>query len=160
VPVYEYEMPLVKTGDNIEVEVPAITGKKMNGVIRSIDPVLDPMTRSVRVRAVLENPDGVLKPEMYVNATLQANLGEVLVVPQEAVFATGDKNVIFVAKKGGLFEPREVKVGAVSEGVEEIKSGLSEGETVVVSGNFLIDSESRLKGALEGMGGGGHQHGQ
>ena len=159
-PIYEYEIPLVKIGDHVEVEVPAVSGKKFQGVIRAIDPVLDPMTRSVRVRATLDNPEGHLKHEMYVNATLQINLGELLTVPEEAVFATGEKNILFVAKPDGVFEPREVAVGASSEGLREIKSGVAEGETVVVSGNFLIDSESRLKGALEGMGTGGHQHGQ
>lgn len=159
-PIYEYEIPLVKIGDSVEVEAPAISGKKFQGVIRAIDPVLDHMTRTVRVRAVLDNPEGHLKHEMYVNATLQINLGQLLTVPEEAVFATGEKNIIFVTEQGGVFEPREVEVGASSEGRREIKSGLAEGETVVVSGNFLIDSESRLKGALEGMGAGGHQHGQ
>ena len=117
------------------------------------------MTRSVRVRAVLQNPDGFLKPEMYVNATLRINLGEVLAVPEEAVFMTGEDNIVFVVKSDGIFEPRSVKVGAKSEGYYEVKSGLSEGETVVTSGNFLIDSDSRLKAALTGMSGGGHQHG-
>ena len=158
-PVYEYEIPLVKVGDQLKIEAPAIPGKKFQGKIRSMDSVLDPVTRSVRVRAVLENPEGILKPEMYVNATLQIDLGEVLTVPEEAVFKTGDKNIVFVAKSGGLFEPREVELGVKSESFQEIKSGVSENETVVVSGNFLIDSESRLKAALEGMGGGAHQHG-
>jgi len=159
-PIYEYELPLIKTGDSIEAEVSANPGQKYHGTIRSIDPVLDPMTRSVRARAVLDNADGALKPEMYVNVTLQAGLGEVLAVPEEAVFATGEKNIIFVEKKDGFFEPREVITGASSEGHRQIKSGLNEGEEVVVSGNFLIDSESRLKGALEGVSGGEHQHGQ
>ena len=159
-PVYEYEIPLVKVGDQLKIEAPAIPGKKFQGKIRSMDSVLDPVTRSVRVRAVLENPEGILKPEMYVNAVLQIDLGEVLTVPEEAVFKTGDKNIVFVAKSGGLFEPREVELGVKSESFQEIKSGVSENETVVVSGNFLIDSESRLKAALEGMtSGGGHQHG-
>lgn len=162
-PIYEYEIPLIKVGDKVEVEVPAIPGKSFQGTIRSIDPVLDPATRSVRVRAVLANPDGALKPEMYVNAVLKVDLGVVLVVPEEAVFATGEKNIVFVAKPGGIFEPREVALGAKSESYYEIKSGLGEGEEVVTGGNFLIDSESRLKAALQGMegkGGSGHKHGQ
>ena len=158
-PVYEYEIPLVKVGDSVQVEVPAVTGHAFEGTIRSIDSVLDPVTRTVRIRAVLENADGLLKPEMYANATLQINLGEVLVVPDEAVFSTGERNIIFVAKEDGVFEPREVTLGAKSENAREVKSGVLEGEKVVTSGNFLIDSESRLKGALQGMGGGAHKHG-
>ena len=160
VPVYEYEIPLVKTGQKIEVEVPSLPGKKFEGLVRSIDSVLDPMTRSIRIRAVLDNLEGALKPEMYVNATLQVDLGEILTVPEEAIFATGEKNIVFLARDEGFFEPREVVAGVSSEGRREIKSGLAEGDNVVVSGNFLIDSESRLKGALEGMAGGeGHHHG-
>jgi hypothetical protein len=158
-PIYEYEIPLVKVGNAVEVELSAASGKTFHGTIRAIDSVLDPMTRSVRVRALLDNPEGALKPEMYVNVTLQIPLGEVLVVPEEAVFRTGEKNVVFVVKQEGVFEPREVVLGVKTEKFQEIKSGVSEGEKVVVSGNFLIDSESRIKGALEGMSGGGHVHG-
>ncbi len=159
-PIYEYEIPLVKVGDTLEIEIPSVPDKKVQGVIRSIDSVLDPMTRSVRVRAILENPEGLLKPEMYANAMLKINLGESVTVPTEAVFSTGEKNVVFVMKEGGVFEPREVSLGVKTENGYQVKSGLEEGEIVVTSGNFLIDSESRLKAALQGMGGGGgHQHG-
>jgi len=159
-PIYEYEIPLVKVGDTLEIEIPSVPDKKVQGIIRSIDSVLDPMTRSVRVRAVLENPEGLLKPEMYANATLKINLGENATVPTEAVFSTGEKNIVFVAKPDGVFEPREVTLGIKTENGYQVKSGLGEDELVVTSGNFLIDSESRLKAALQGMGsGGGHQHG-
>lgn len=158
-PIYEYEIPLVKIGDKLNVEVAAVSGKQFEAVIRSIDPVIDPVTRTVRVRAILQNPEGLLKPEMYVNTTLKVNLGVVLSVPQEAVFATGDKNIVFVQKSEGFFEPRQVTLGTKTEHAYEVKSGLAEGEQVVISGNFLIDSESRLKSALESAAGGGHQHG-
>ncbi|MFA7255699.1 MAG: efflux RND transporter periplasmic adaptor subunit [Candidatus Omnitrophota bacterium] len=158
-PIYEYETPFVHVGDTVEVDVPAISDKKFQGIIRSLDSVVDPMTRSLRIRAQLENPDGVLKPEMYVNAMLKTDLGEQLAVPEEAVFRTGEKNIVFVVKENNVFEPREVTLGAKVDRYYEIKSGLQEGELAVTSGNFLIDSESRLKSALEGAGGGGHQHG-
>jgi len=96
---------------------------------------------------------------MYVNAVLKTDLGEQLAVPEEAVFATGEKNIVFVVKENKVFEPREVELGAKVDGYYEIKGGLQENEQVVTSGNFLIDSESRLKSALEGTGGGGHVHG-
>ena len=159
-PIYEYEMPFVHVGDTVEVDVPAVSGKKFRGIVRSLASVVDPVTRSVRVRAQLDNPDGILKPEMYVNVTLKAGLGEQLAVPEEAVFATGEKSIVFVAVGKDAFAPREITIGAKADQFYEVKSGLLEGEQVVTSGNFLIDSESQLKAALEGvMSGGGHKHG-
>ncbi len=159
-PVYEFELPLVRPGQTIEVDVVASSGKRLTGVIRAIDPVLDPATRSARVRAVLEDPDRLLKPEMFVNASIAVPLGEVLAVPDEAVFHTGTRRLVFVDQGEGLFEPREVTVGATADDDLELKAGVQEGERVVTSGNFLIDSESRLKAALQGLSGEGHQHGQ
>jgi multidrug efflux pump subunit AcrA (membrane-fusion protein) len=161
-PIYEYEMPFVHVGDKVEVDVPAISNKKFQGIVRSLDSVVDPVTRSIRVRAQLENPDGVLKPEMYVNAMLRTNLGEQLAVPEEAVFATGEKNIVFVTQANNVFEPREVELGTKADRFYQVKSWLQEGDQVVTSGNFLIDSESRLKSALESVGssgGGEHHHG-
>ncbi len=159
-PIYEYEIPLVKAGDRLKAEVPGMPGKAFEGEIRSIDSVLDPETRSARVRAVLDNSEGLLKPEMFVNATILIAAGEKLAVPEQAVFSTGEKQIVFVAKADGNFEPREVGLGIKTDDFLEVLSGLSEGELVVTSGNFLIDSESRLKAALEGIGSkGGHQHG-
>ena len=161
-PIYEYEMPFVHVGDTVEVEVPAVSDQKFHGILRALDSVVDPVTRSIRVRAQLENPVGILKPEMYVNVMLQTNLGAQIAVPEEAVFATGEKNIVFVVKENNVFEPREVGLGAKADRFYQIKSGLQEGEKVVTSGNFLIDSESRLISALEGAGssgGGEHSHG-
>lgn len=157
-PVYEYEIPFMKTGQTLTVELAALPGEKVKGIIRAIDSVVDPMTRTARIRAQVDNPGGMLKPEMFVNTELEVILGEVLAVPEEAVFATGERSVLFVAKPGGVFEPREVTAGAKAGGYVEIRSGISEGENVVISGNFLMDSESRLKGALEGAVSGAHQH--
>jgi RND family efflux transporter MFP subunit len=158
-PIYEYETPFVHTGDSVEVDVPAISGQKFRGTIRALDSVVDPVTRCIRVRAQLENPDGILKPEMYVNATLKTSLGEQLAVPEEAVFVTGEKNIVFVVKENNVFEPREVELGAKADNFYQVKSGLGEGDRVVTSGNFLIDSESRLRSALEGVASGDHRHG-
>ncbi len=159
-PVYEYELSLVRTGQKVQVETSAIPGQVFEGTVQSIDSVLDPMSRSARIRAVLKDPQGVLRPEMYVNALLQADLGERLAVPQEAVLDTGTRRVLFVEKSEGVLEPREVEVGVRADGYVEILKGISEGEPVVTSGNFLVDSESRLKSALEGAASQGHQHGQ
>src|SRR3989338_5086960 len=150
-PVYEFELPFVAVGQTVSVEMPSATGQRFEGVIRSVDSVLDPATRSARARAVLTDPNGVLKPEMFVNASISVSVGEVLAIPEEAVFNTGAKQIAFVDKGQGLFEPRDVTVGVKADDYYEVKSGVAEGELVVTSGNFLIDSESRLKAALQGM---------
>lgn len=151
VPIYEFELPYVEVGQEITIEVQTIPGKTLQGVVRSIDTVLDPATRSANARAVLTDSEKVLKPHMFVNASIIIELGSALAVPEEAVFATGIKHIIFVDKGDGIFEPRDVTVGAKADGYYQIKEGVVEGERVVTSGNFLIDSESRLKGALKGM---------
>lgn len=161
-PVYEYELPLIRVGQEIRAEVPSVSNETFHGTIRAVDSMVDQATRTTRVRAQLKDPEGRLKPDMYVNVSLDVDLGETPAIPEEAVFDTGTKKIVFVDKGQGVFEPRDITVGARAEGYYELKSGIQEGEVVVTSGNFLIDSESRLKAALEGMSepGGGHQHGQ
>ena len=149
--IYEYEIGLVKVGDVLEIEVSALGSRKLNGEIRSIDTVVDAATRTVRVRAQVSNADGLLKPDLFVNATLRIDLGEGIAVPQEAIFAPGTSNIVFVDKGNGLFEPRRVMLGTRAESDYEIKSGLIPGERVITNGNFLVDSESRLKAALSSM---------
>lgn len=161
--IYEYELPYVKPGTAVEVTIPSVPGHLFKGTLRALDSVVDQATRTVRARAVLDNLEGLLKPEMYVDVVIRVSLGEVLTVPSEAVFETGTQKIVFVRKADGIFEPREVTLGARSENIWEIKSGITEGEEVVTSGNFLIDSESRLRAAIQGLGSGsgagGHQHG-
>ncbi len=157
--VYEFELPVVRVGSQLRVEAPALGGATLIGTIRAVDGVLDPMTRSARVRAVLDDPQRLLKPGMFVNASLVVELGEVLAIPESAVLDTGTRTLAFVAKGDGVFEPREVVLGQKAEGFYEVKAGVAEGEPVVTSGNFLIDSESRLKAALQGMEHGEHRHG-
>lgn len=158
--IYEYELPFVKVGSTVKVRVPTFPEKEFTGEVRGLTPVLDPETRSVRIRAKVGNPEGLLKPNMYVDLYLESELGEALAVPLEAVMETGERRIVFVAKGDGHFEPREVTVGVKAGDFYEVKSGLAMGEQVVVSGNFLIDSESRLQAAFQGMdSGGGHQHG-
>ena len=158
--IYEYELPLVRVGQELAVEVPSLPGQMFRGAIRAIDQMVDPATRTTRVRALLQDPQGQLKPDMYVNTMIAVDLGDVLAVPEEAIFATGQRQLVFVDKGQGLFEPRDVTVGAKADRAVEITAGLVEGERVVTSGNFLLDSESRLKAARQDAGGAGHQHGQ
>lgn len=160
--VFEYELPLIGVGQAVSIDVSALPGQIFKGTVRAIDLMVDPATRTTRVRAQLQDPQGQLRPDMFVNVTIEVDLGEALAVPEEAVFDTGMKKIVFIDNGQGLFEPRDVTLGAKVDDYYEVKSGLREGEGVVTSGNFLVDSESRLKAALEdmGAGGGGHSHGQ
>lgn len=158
--IYEYELPFVKAGMNVKVRVPTLPDQEFSGEIRALDPVLDEATRSIRVRARVENPAGLLRPGMYVDLYLRSDEGEAVAVPEEAVMFTGERALVFVARGEGFFEPREVTLGTHAEKFYEVKNGLEAGERVAVSGNFLIDSESRLQGAFQGMTEGGHPHGQ
>jgi hypothetical protein len=150
--IYEYELPLVREGQPATIDVSTVPGRTVQGTVKAIDPIVDHMTRTVRIRIIVEDPQGWLKPAMYVNVLIGTDLGEVLAVPEEAVFATGTKHIVFVDKGDGLFEPRDITVGAKADGYVEVNAGLSAREIVVTSGNFLIDSESRLQAALEGLG--------
>ncbi len=158
--IYEYELPLVKVDQEVSVDMGSLPGVHFQGVIRAIDPVVDPATRTTRIRIKLKEANAALRPDMYVNIHIQIELGEVLAIPAEAVFDTGNRKIVFVEKGNGNYEPREVVVGSKTENVYEVKQGIDENEKVVVSGNFLIDSESRLRASLSSSASnGGHQHG-
>jgi len=158
--LYEYDLPLVRLGQEALVSLPNDATQQFLGKVVYVAPVLNAQTRTATARLEFPNPKGILRPGMYVTAQIVAELGERLVVPETAVLDTGTRKVLFVDKGQGLFEPRDVTVGTKADGYDEVTSGVSEGEQVVASGNFLIDSESRLKAALEGLTGGEHQHGQ
>jgi membrane fusion protein, copper/silver efflux system len=147
--VYEYELPFVKVGEPAVVTLAYLPGRSFQGKVGFIYPVLEGSTRTIQVRIEFANPGMELKPDMFVQVALQGNLGERLTVPDGAVISSGTRNIVFVAKGEGYFEPREVQIGLRLPDAVEILGGLSEGEMVVASGNFLIDSESRLKSALE-----------
>ena len=157
--LYEYEIPFVKIGTPVTIRIANFAEREFSGEVRALDPVLDPMTRSIRARIWVAHSEGVLRPEMYVDVYLKSEIEEALAVPSEAVMPAGEENLVFVSHGEGYFEPRDVKLGAKTENFYEVKSGLTAGERVAVSGNFLIDSESRLQGALQGMKSGDHAHG-
>jgi len=148
--IYEYEIGLVKEGIPVEIESIAFPGEKFSGKITGITPVLDPMTRSVQARAEVDNSEHKLKPEMFVNVKIDVDLGEKLAVSEEAVINTGKRALVVVSNDAGNFLSKEVKLGQSAEGFYEVLAGLNEGETIVASGNFLIDSESRLQSAISG----------
>jgi len=155
--IYEYEIGLIKEGLPIEVEAVAFPGEEFKGKITAITPVLDPMTRSVQVRAEIEDPQHKFRPEMFVNVKINVDLGEKLAVSEEAVINTGARTLVVVTDEKGNFLSKEVKLGQRAEGFYEVLEGLSEDEIVVTSGNFLIDSESRLQSAISDS---EHKHGQ
>ncbi len=143
--IYEYEISLVKPGQEIEAVTPAYPGRVFRGSIKSVDSILSAETRTLRVRAEVENPDGLLKPDMYAEVRIKVTLGSRLAVPLSAVIDTGVRKLVYVAKGEGTLEPVEVRIGFEGDEYAEILSGIKEGEKVVTSANFLVDSESRLK---------------
>jgi multidrug efflux pump subunit AcrA (membrane-fusion protein) len=145
---YEYEVPEVKVGLDAEVTLAALPGETLRAKVVYVYPYVNDQTRTVSVRLELPNRDGRLKPGMYANVTVGVDLGPQLVVDDDAVLDTGTREIVFVADGEGRFVPRDVVLGPRSEGQVVIRSGLREGERVVSSGNFLVDSESRLKAAL------------
>jgi RND family efflux transporter MFP subunit len=149
--VYEYEVPFVKVGQTADMQLSYYAGKSYKGKITYIYPTVDPMARTVKVRIEFPNAGFELKPQMFANVQLNINYGKQVLVPQEAVMDSGDKQYVFLVHDGGVFEPRTVQLGAKFEGGVVVLSGLKAGETIVTSGNFLIDSESRLKSAMGGM---------
>ena len=161
--VYEYELPFVKTGLNAEIEFPYNGGPHgdgphgagrmtLRGKVTFVYPYLEEKTRTAKIRFAFTNPNFILKPDMFVNVKLKINLGNKLVVPEDAVLDTGTEQYVFVDKGNGYFEPRAVKLGPEAGGYYAIESGLKAGERVVTAANFIIDSESRLKGAFANMG--------
>jgi multidrug efflux pump subunit AcrA (membrane-fusion protein) len=143
--IFEYEVPYVKVGQNAGMQLSYYPGKKWNGRVSFIYPTVDAATRTVRVRIEFPNPGFQLKPQMFADVNLKINYGNQVVVPQEAVLDSGKEQRVFVAKGGGYFEPRQITTGAKLDGRVVVLSGVKAGDTVVSSGNFLIDSESRLK---------------
>jgi RND family efflux transporter MFP subunit len=148
--VFEYEASAVRLGMPTAMTLSYLPGRTFRGKVNYILPQVDAATRTLKVRIEFPNTDFALKPDMYGEVEFQTGGGRRLVVPQTAVLNSGDRQVVFVDRGKGYFEPREVKLGGRSEGRVEILSGLQPGERIVISGNFLIDSESQLKTSLGG----------
>ena len=149
--IYESDLPYVKTGMPVEITLSYWPDKVFKGTISFITPTLDPETRTLRARLEINNPDLALKPEMYADAHLNYELGERLVVPEQAVMRTGLRNYVFREGDDGKLVPIEIKLGVRTDGYYEVLAGLNEGDRVVTSANFLVDSESSMKAALEAL---------
>jgi RND family efflux transporter MFP subunit len=151
--VYEYELPWLELGLEATVELSYLPGEPIRGTLTYIAPFLDPETRTIEVRLELDNQDGRLKPEMFGNAVI-AGIPHLnaLAIPSNAVIRSGKRTIAIVAKGEGRFEPRELALGLdTADGWLEVLSGLDEGEPVVVSSQFLIDSESNLQEAVKAL---------
>jgi membrane fusion protein, copper/silver efflux system len=146
--IYEYEAGLVKTGTPVEVRAIAYPGELFEGQVISVTPILETATRTLKVRALVDNPANKLKLEMFVNVAIKYDLGDKLSVPEEAVMHAGTRDIVFVANANGHFESRVVTLGTKAQGYYEVLRGLAENDEVVTSGNFLIDSESKLNAVL------------
>jgi membrane fusion protein, copper/silver efflux system len=156
--VYEFEAANIREGMRADVTLSSFPGRTFHGRVTYINPQLESSTRTLKVRVELPNPGFQLKPDMYADVTLHINGSRSLVVPAEAVMDSGSEQMVFVGLGDGYFESRKVTLGGKVDNKYIITSGLKAGEQVVTSGNFLIDSESRLKSATGNMGG-GHNHG-
>jgi multidrug efflux pump subunit AcrA (membrane-fusion protein) len=148
--VFEYEASAIRLGQPAALTLAYLPGRTFHGSVSYILPQIDPATRTVKVRIQFANPEFLLKPEMYGEVEFQTGGARRLVVPRTAVLNSGAHQTVFVDRGNGYFEPREVRIGAQTDGRIEILSGLKPGERIVISGNFLIDSESQLKTALGG----------
>ncbi len=153
VDIYEYELPWVHKGMPAEMELAYIPGKTFKGEVLFVYPYLDTKTRTAKLRLAFQNSELELKPGMYANINLQAeSIEESVVIPQEAVIDSGVRKVVFVALEKGRFQPREITVGIEGNDHEiQVLAGLSAGERIVLSGQFLLDSESRLREAIQKM---------
>lgn len=143
--VYESDVQYIKTGQNVEITSGAYPGEIFNAKINFVDPVFDANSRTLQVRIDVTNKGGKLKPDMYVKVRINTFFTQNLAVPKNAVIRTGQKDLVYVEKEKGVYEPRTVTIGYEQDGYYEIKSGLMEGEKVVSSGGFLIDSESQIQ---------------
>ena len=153
--VYQYELPWVKVGGQVEIELSYLAGKSFRGVITYIYPYLNMETKTAKVRVEVPNTQNFeLKPDMYATVKITSPISVYAVaVPDEAIIRSGERNVVVMSLGGGYFDPREVKLGATAEGYVQILDGIKEGEKIVVSSQFLIDSESNLKAAISQMAG-------
>ncbi len=143
--IYEYEVPLVKVGQTARITLPYQSGSAYQAEVNYIYPMLDPVSRTVKVRLAMKNPGLIFKPEMFANVEINVSSGPRLVIPRSAVIDSGMRQIVYVEKKPGVYEQREVKLGLRGENYVEILKGIAKGERVVTSGNFLIDSESQLR---------------
>jgi len=147
--VYESDLPYVQVGMPMELTLPYWPGKTFQGKVTFLSPSLDSETRTLKIRLEIPNGDSLLKLEMYADGKLSYPLGEKVVVPEAAIMRTGQRSHAFLDSADGKLVPVAVEIGVRSDGYYEVRSGLNEKDRVVTSANFLVDSESSMRAALE-----------
>ncbi|MCB0407867.1 MAG: efflux RND transporter periplasmic adaptor subunit, partial [Bdellovibrionales bacterium] len=147
--VFEIDLPYIKEGQSAQISANFLQGKILPGKVISVDQVINPETRTAKVRIKLLKSDSSIRPESYVNATVFAPLGKHTTIPLEAIMDTGVDTYIFLKKDEGIFEPKKIRVILETESEAAIAGEVSPGNIVVVGANFLIDSESRLKAMIQ-----------
>jgi Cu(I)/Ag(I) efflux system membrane fusion protein len=146
--VYEKDLGSVRVGLPARVTLATQPGGEWRGTVSFVSPTVKPDTRTIEARIDVDNAGGVLKPDMFVDVSLEGAPSAALTVPESAVIPTGERTLVFVDKGDGHYEPREVALGARVAGGYEVRRGLAAGERVVISANFLLDSESSLRAAI------------
>ncbi len=151
--IYEKDLPYVHSGQTAIVRASYGQDRTFEGTVQLVLPRVEDVTRTATARIVLPNPDGFLRPGMFVDVRFAAQLADdAVLVPEEAILRSGEHNTVFVALDGGFFDPREVKLGVRSEGgFYQVLSGVRAGERIVTSGQFMLDSESQLREAIQKM---------
>ena len=152
VDIFEDELPWARVGDQVRMTVAAAPGRTFEGQLTYIYPYAESQTRTVKARLEFDNAELLLKPDMFADVTILASPEvEAIAVPSEAVVRSGVREQVFVVREPGKFEPRDVRLGVGSDGWTQILEGVEAGEQVVVSAQFLIDSESKLREAAAKM---------
>jgi Cu(I)/Ag(I) efflux system membrane fusion protein/cobalt-zinc-cadmium efflux system membrane fusion protein len=151
--IFEYELPWIFEGQEVEMRIPFEPGKIYTGKVSFVYPYLQRKTRDVVIRLEFDNPDLALKPDMYADVWIKTGaISEGLIIPSEAVIRSGERNIVFVAQQHGKFTPRNITLGlSLDDGMVQVLSGVAPGDLVVTSGQFLLDSESKLKEAVQKM---------
>jgi len=151
--IYEKDLPYVHDGQPASVRMTYGSGQTLEGRVQLVLPQVEDLTRAATARIVLPNPNGALRPGMFVDVRFTAQIADdAVLVPDMAVLRSGERDTVFVALEGGRFEAREVKLGARSEGgLYQVLDGLQAGDRVVTSGQFMLDSDSQLQEAIQKM---------
>ncbi len=153
--IYQMDLPWIKLGQKVELELSYLPGKTYQGKVTYIYPFLNDETKTVKIRSEVKNTSSYdFKPGMFATVKIVSPISiNAIVVPEQAIIRSGERNIAIISLGGGYFEPREVKLGVTSDGFVQILEGIKEGEKIVVSSQFLIDSESNLKAAITQMSG-------
>lgn len=149
--VYESDLPAVRLGMEARITIPFLPERSWHGPVTYVAPTVEEKTRTIKVRVEISNDGEALKPDMFADVLLDTDLGMGLVVAESAVIDAGERKIVFVDRQDGVLEPREVGLGVRTQDGLQVLKGLAEGERVVISASFLIDSESSLKAALGNM---------